>query len=66
MSKTLPTDGFKWIVDPKKFILNKYSSNKLKGCVLEVDLQYPKELSKLNNDYPLAPDLKRNQNRNVA
>ena len=27
-----------------------------KGCVLEVDLQYPKELRELHNDYPLAPD----------
>ena len=26
------------------------------GCVLQVDLEYPKELRKLHNDYPLAPD----------
>ena len=26
------------------------------SCVLEVDLQYPKELQELNNDYPLAPN----------
>ena len=26
------------------------------GCVLEGDLKYPKELSELHNDYPLAPD----------
>ena len=24
--------------------------------VLEVDLEYPKELRELDNDYPLAPD----------
>ena len=24
--------------------------------MLEVDLEYPKELHKLHNDYPLAPD----------
>ena len=35
--KFLPTSRFKWI-DPKEFDLNKYSSNSLKGCVLEVDL----------------------------
>ena len=28
----------------------------MKGCVLEVDLEYPKELRELHNDYPLAPD----------
>ena len=25
------------------------------GCFLEVDLEYPKELHELHNDYPLAP-----------
>ena len=28
----------------------------MKGCVLEVDLEYPKELQELHNDYPLVPD----------
>ena len=27
-----------------------------KGFVLEVDLEYPKALRELHNDYPLAPD----------
>ena len=44
--------GFKWI-DPKEFDLHKYINNSSKGCVLEVDLGYPKEL---HDDYPLAPD----------
>ena len=26
------------------------------GCILEVDLEYPKELHDLHNDYPLAPE----------
>jgi hypothetical protein len=26
------------------------------GCVLEVDLRYPKELHDLHNDYLLAPE----------
>ena len=43
MSKFLPTSGFKWI-DGKEFDLNKYTSNSSKGCTLEVDLKYPKEL----------------------
>ena len=54
MSKFLPTSGFKWI-DPKEFDLSKYTSNRPKGCVLEVDFQYPKELGKMHNDYPLVP-----------
>ena len=55
MSKFLPTSGFKW-VDPKEFDLNKYPSTSLKGYVLEVDLEYPKELYELHNDYLLVSD----------
>ena len=53
MSKFLPTSGPKCI-DPRESDLNKYISNRFKGFVLEVDLEYPKELRKLHNDYPLA------------
>ena len=55
MPKFLSTNGFKWI-DPKELDLNKYTSNSLMGCVLEVDLEYPKELHELHNDYLLVPD----------
>ena len=36
--------------------MNKYTSNISKGCVLQVHLEYPKELYKLHNDHPLALD----------
>ena len=36
--------------------MNKYSSDSFKGCALEVDLDYPKQLQELHKDYPLAPD----------
>ena len=55
MSKFLPTSGFN-LIDPKEFVLNKYTSNSSKGCVVEVDLEYPRELPKLHNDYPLPTD----------
>ena len=35
--------------------MNKYTINSSKGCVLEVDLEYPKELQELRSDYPFAP-----------
>ena len=54
ISMFLPTSGFKWV--DSKSELDKYTSNSSKGCVLEVDLEYPKESRKLNNDYSLAPD----------
>ena len=34
--------------------MNKDTSNSSKGCVLKVDLEYPKQLRELLNDYPLA------------
>ena len=55
MSKFLPTSGFKCI-DPKEFNLNEYTSNSSKGCVLEVDIEYPTELRELRNDCTLGPD----------
>ena len=55
MSKFLPTSGFKWIY-PKEFDLNKYTRSYSKGYVLEDDLDNPKELRELHNNFPLAPD----------
>ena len=50
MSMKLPTSGFKW--------MNKYELNHWEKylCILEVDLEYPKEPHDLHNDYPLAPE----------
>ena len=55
LSKFLPTGGFNRM-DLEEFESNKYSNNTSKGCVLEVDLEYPKELCKLHNDSPLNLD----------
>ena len=50
----------------KMFNLNKYTSNSSKVCIIEVDLEYPKELRELHNDYPLAPEKIKNQTRNAV
>ena len=55
MSKFVLTGRFKWI-DPKEFDSNKYSSNSFKDFVLDVDVEYPKELRELHNDFSLVPD----------
>ena len=52
MSKFLPTSGFKWL--DSKFDLNKYTRDSSKGCVLEVDFEYSKQLRELHNDYIVA------------
>ena len=51
MCKPLPTHGLEWMVQDE---LNNWKNH---SCILEVDLEYPKELHDLHNDYPLAPEL---------
>ena len=48
MSQPLPTGGFKWVeVKPDK--IGKLAKRKSKGYILEVDIQYPKELHDYHN-----------------
>ena len=50
MSKPLPTHGFEWMK------VDELETWELHSCILEVDLEYPKSLHDLHNDYPLAPE----------
>ena len=43
-------------MNPKQCDLNKYTTNNSKRFALKIDLEHPKELRELHNDYPLAPD----------
>src|SRR5678815_2328755 len=60
MSKPLPTHGFKWMSGAE---LNNWSGV---PCILEVDLEYPKELHNLHNDYCLAPESIKPEGSDVA
>ena len=58
MSQYLPTGGFKWMTEKQidKIDLAKYKEDSNEGLILEVDLEYPKELHDLHNEYPLASE----------
>ena len=58
MTQTLPTHGFKWVknITKEKVYQLLETNSPSKGYVFEVDLDYPKKLWKLHNDYPLAPE----------
>ena len=58
MSQYLPTGGFKWMTEKQinKINLAQYNEDSNKGLILEVDMEYPKELHDLHNDYPLAAE----------
>ena len=51
MSQPLPAGGFKWVdVNPNK--ISELATRTDKGCLLEVDVSYPKELHNSHNDLP--------------
>ena len=50
MMKSLPVGDFKWMDEGEK------QNWKNIPCILVVDLEYPKELHDLHDDYPLAPE----------
>ena len=63
MSQSLPTHGFKWMKEPTIESVLKIlegrgrgGCNPLLGYIFEVDMEYPKDLWKSHNDYPVAPE----------
>ena len=57
MSLPLSKSGFKWKrVMPTEKQIMKMKSHSKKGWILEVDLEYPKELHDYHNNYLLAPE----------
>ena len=57
MCKPLPTHELEWMGQDELTNWKQLSDGEGTGCILEVDLEYPKELHDLHNDYPLAPEL---------
>jgi len=56
MLQTLPLNNFEWMTENDLSDWRKFSDEDGKGCILEVDLEYPKELHNLHNDLPLVPE----------
>ena len=61
MSQKLPVDGLEWIEedDLSKFnenFIKNYDEKSDKGYILEVDVEYPKNLHKLHSDLPFLPE----------
>ena len=58
MSQYLPYSEFKCLnkKDINRICLNSIEENNSIGYILEVGIEYPSELHKMHNDYPLAPE----------
>ena len=56
MSQGLPVRDFGWMSQGELDNWREISDTEGKGCILEVDLEYPDELHDFHNDYPLAPE----------
>ncbi len=58
MNQKLPVSDFRWIDWDEEMKLERdlKQGKEIIPCILEVDLEYPNELHKLHNDYPLAPE----------
>ena len=56
MSKPLPIGNFEWMSEAELENWERFANEEGIGCILEVDLEYPRELHDFQNDFPLAPE----------
>ena len=59
MSEPLPVDGFEWMEDLSKIdkdFMKNYDKDSDKGYILEVDVEYPKNLHDLHSGLPFLPE----------
>ena len=62
MSQKLPINGFKQVEKLSRFnerFIKNYNENSDIGYLLEVDIDYPKELFNLHKDLPFLPERKK-------
>ena len=59
MCKRLPIGDFKWVDDLSIFtedFIKNYDEDSYRGYLLEVDVEYPKDLHRLPSDLPFLPE----------
>ena len=62
MSQRLPVNSFEWMEQLSEFderFIKNYDENNDKGYILEVDVEYPKNLFNLHSDLPFLPERKK-------
>ena len=64
MSQKLPVNGFKWIKNLSNFnknFIKSYDENSDKGYILEVDVEYPKNLFNLHKNLLFLAEIKKTE-----
>jgi hypothetical protein len=56
MSQCLPYAGFQWVKNPGELDVNTIEDDADIGYILEVDLEYPREIHDLHNDLPFCAE----------
>jgi hypothetical protein len=56
MSHKLPTGGFQWVENVDSDYIVNFDAEGDEGIFIKCDLEYPKELHDIHNNYPLAPE----------
>ena len=56
MSQPLPVRKFKWVENVDNLHIMNHPAHSDTGYILEVDLEYTKELHHTHNSYPLASE----------
>ena len=62
MSQILPVNGFEWIEQLSEFdecFIKNYDENNNRGCILEEDVEYPKNSFNLYCDLPFLSERKK-------
>ena len=59
MSQYLTINNFKWVknIDKIEQKLMRIKNNSSTGYILKVDLEHPKKIHDIQNDYPLEPEI---------
>ena len=59
MSQYLTINNFKWVknIDKIEQKLMRIKNNSSAGYILKVDLEHPKKIHDIQNDYPLEPEI---------
>ena len=59
MRQYLPISNFKWVknIDKIEQKLMRIKNNSSAGYILKVDLEHPKKIHDIQNDYPLEPEI---------